>query len=161
MLTKRIKNAGDKSGVDALICAHVNKQADSVEITMDLFLKSDGLLLGQESSKLEKSFTTEQIDSAARDMYAKLIKKIPYDGLILSREGNRVTVDVGSLDGISKDTIITVDQIISLNRHPKFHFVLGAERVTLGKVKLVKVDETLSFGVILEEKETGQQGRAP
>jgi len=151
--TTKIKNLN--ANADALISAHITKNPQSVELTLDLFMKSDGLLLAQEIKKLDNSFQTNQIVQAAQEMYSQLIKKVPYEGLILSRQGNRVTVDVGSRDGISNNTVITVEQIISINRHPKFHFILGAERVTLGKVKLVKVDETLSFGVIIAEKERG------
>jgi hypothetical protein len=150
-----VKSVASQAGADAFISAEIEKNESGVNLKLDLFLRSDGLLLAQVSDKISKRFALSEIDELTRQSFSALIKKIPYDGLILSREGNRVTVDIGSLDGIAVNTVVTVDHIVSLNRHPKFHFALGAERVTIGKIKLVKVDETLSFGLILEEKEPG------
>jgi hypothetical protein len=150
-----VKSVAQNSNVDALIGAHILKDQNMVTLKLDLFLKADGFLLAQETAQLKNRYSTQDVEQVTRDIYNKLIKKIPYDGLILSREGNRVTVDIGTLDGIAKDTVITVEQIIAINRHPKFHILLSAERVIIGKVKLVKVDETLSFGIVLDEKEAG------
>ena len=84
-----------------------------------------------------------------------MVKKIPYAGLILSRQGNRVTMDIGTRDGVHDNTVVSVEQIILLKRHPKFHFILASEKEVLGKIRIVKSDETLSFGTVLSEKEPG------
>jgi hypothetical protein len=88
-------------------------------------------------------------------MLGNLLKKIPYEGRILSRDGNRVTVNLGKLDGLQNDQTVSVIQIISATRHPKFHFLISTEKEILGKVKIAKVDDTLSFGIIVTEREKG------
>jgi len=42
----------------------------------------------------------------------------------MSRTGNRVTVDIGRQDGVKDGSILTISQIISVKRHPKFHFIV-------------------------------------
>ena len=58
-------------------------------------------------------------------------------------------------DGVSKDQVVTVIQIIKAQRHPKFNFLVSTEKEILGKIKLLKVDSTLSFGRIITERESG------
>jgi hypothetical protein len=88
-------------------------------------------------------------------MYTRLIATIPYEGLILSRQGTRVTVNLGKSDGIRPEQSISAVQIITENRHPKFGFLISTEKEIIGQIKILKVDDTLSFGVITTEKERG------
>lgn len=48
---------------------------------------------------------------------------------------------------------------MKINRHPKFHFIVSSEKEIIGKIKLLKVDDTLSFGQVILEKEKGAIGR--
>ena len=151
-----VRSLGSKFKTDGFVSAYINKASpNSLELTLDFFLAKDGLLLVQETAKIENSFNASKVSEMTIDLYRKLIQKIPYQGLILSREGNRVTIDVGAQDGVIKNSIVTVEQIFVLQRHPKFHFAVGFEKITLGKIKLVKVEDTLSFGMIISEKERG------
>jgi hypothetical protein len=97
----------------------------------------------------------ETVKKQTRELFAKLLADLPYDGVILSRQGTRVTLNLGSLDGMQKDAIVSVVQIIKAIRHPKFDFLVSTEKEILGKVKLLKVEDTLSFGRIVTEKEAG------
>jgi hypothetical protein len=81
--------------------------------------------------------------------------QVPYSGLILSRNQNRVTVDLGKKDGISPGDVVSSILIIKENRHPKFDFLISTEKEVLGKIKLEKVEDTLSFGSVVTEKEVG------
>jgi hypothetical protein len=74
---------------------------------------------------------------------------------VLSRDVNRVTVNIGSRDGLEKGQVVSVIQIIKLNRHPKFGFLVSADKEIIGKIKILKVDDTLSFGTLAMEKQHG------
>ncbi|RYZ70802.1 MAG: hypothetical protein EOP05_12760, partial [Proteobacteria bacterium] len=97
----------------------------------------------------------EQIKS----MYRKVVSKLPYQGLILSRQNNRITINLGKSDGLVKDQTVTAIQIISIQRHPKFNFLVSSDKEILGRIKILKVDDSLSFGAIVSEKERGAIAR--
>jgi hypothetical protein len=111
--------------------------------------------LSQEILRDHPRYELPEIRDRVTDLYHKVIARVPYDGLILSRQQNRVTINLGKSDGLTKDQVITAVQIISMARHPKFNFLVSTEKEILGRIKILKIDETLSFGAIIAEKERG------
>ena len=140
---------------DAFIMAAASRGPTGLSLRLNLFLKRDGKLLAQEVLKDHQRFELPEIKSRTGELYKKMVSKLPYDGLLLSRQANRVTINLGKSDGLAKDQVVTVLQIISANRHPKFNFIISTEKEILGRIKILKVDETLSFGSIISEKEKG------
>jgi hypothetical protein len=140
---------------DAFLGAAVTKGPNGLSLRLDLFLKKDGKVLSQEILRDHPRYELPEIRDRVTDLYRRVIGRVPYDGIILSRQQNRVTINLGKSDGITKDQIITAVQIISINRHPKYSFILSTEKEILGRIKILKVDETLSFGAIIAEKERG------
>ena len=122
---------------------------------MSLFLTRDGLLFSEYNKRNLKQFELNQVKDEVRKQLQEIVKKIPYQGLVLSRTKNRVTINLGKRDGVSKEQILSVIQVIKMNRHPKFKFIIDTEKEILGKVRLLKVDDSLSFGKIVTEKEPG------
>lgn len=140
---------------DAFITGSASRGPKGLSIVLSLFLKNDGKLLAQEFLRDHPRFELADLKSQINSLYKKLISKIPYEGLVLSRQQNRVTINLGRSDGLIKDQVITAIQIIGINRHPKFNFLISSEKEILGRIKVLKVDETLSFGAIVSEKEKG------
>jgi hypothetical protein len=140
---------------DAFFMATASRGPNGLSLRVDLFLKKDGKLLAQEELKDHPRSEIPELREQVKILYQRLVAKLPYDGLVLSRQGNRVTVNLGKSDGLNKDQVITAIQIISVTRHPKFNFIVSSEKEILGKIKILKVDETLSFGAIVSEKERG------
>jgi hypothetical protein len=122
---------------------------------LDLYNKVDKKLLAQVVETNIARADTEGLSKAAEVNLIKLLKKIPYDGLVLSRESNRVTINMGSNDGIVNDQIIPVIQIAAVERHPKFDFIVKTQKDILGRIKINKADKTLSFGRIMNETTAG------
>lgn len=143
------------SDADAAILPVVTRGPTGLTIRLSLFLKVDGRMIAQEVTKDHPRFELADIKSVTGEMYRKLVRTIPYDGLVLSRQGTRVTMNLGRADGIKVDQSVSVIQIISENRHPKFGLLISTEKEILGQVRVLKVDDTLSFGVITSEKERG------
>ncbi len=140
---------------DGILVCRISKGPAGTTIRLDLFLKNDNKLFAQEILKDFPRFEINELKEQLGTMYGKLIAKIPYNGQILSRAQNRVTVNIGKSDGINKDQILSVIQIIKINRHPKFNFIINTEKEIIGKVKILKVDDNLSFATIITEKERG------
>lgn len=152
---EKVKALGKELGVEAIIAARVSKGPKGIGIQLSLFLTSDGMLLAQEQIKNFSRFEISGVISESNAAIKKLLASVPYDGRVLSRDGLRVTVNLGKKDGLDKDKIISVVQIIKAVRHPKFNFLISTEKETIGTIKIQKSDDTISFGTITSEKEKG------
>lgn len=140
---------------DAFISAKVVKGPAGISMTLSLFLTKDAKLFAKQELNGIQRLDIDGLKKQADDLLNKLLRSLPYEGVILSRQGTRVTVNLGKRDGVVADQVVSVIQIIKLNRHPKFNFLVGTEKEILGKIRLLKIDDTLSFGRIVTEKEAG------
>jgi hypothetical protein len=151
----QVRKIAQNLNVDAVFAAKATKGPEGVSIVLDLFLAFDGLLFAQDQAVKMAQFETKDLQNKISALYQNVVSKIPYQGLVLSRQGTRVTVNLGKRDGVAKDQMVNAVQIIKLNRHPRYQFIISTEKEILGKIKLQKVDDTLSFGAIVTEKEKG------
>ncbi len=144
-----------ESQSDAIITTQLIKGAKGISITMKLLLRFDGQVFLSEQLRNYSQFSIHALKAEIKTLYHKLKNKLPYEALILSRFKNQVTINLGTKNGIETDQIVNVIQILQLKRHPKLKFIVGTDTEILGKIKITKVDDTLSFGLILSEKERG------
>ncbi|NJM10063.1 MAG: hypothetical protein HC883_04020 [Bdellovibrionaceae bacterium] len=142
-------------GADAFFSARITKGPNGVIIHVSMFLTKDGKLLSQAILKDYRQFNINDLKEQTQRLLAEIVARIPYSGRVLSRESNRVTVNLGAQDGIQRNQMLSAIQIIKVHRHPKFNFLVRTEKEIFGKIKVLKVDETLSFGVVVSEKERG------
>lgn len=150
-----VKKITAGSVADALVLARVTKGPKGVSLKINLFLVKDHQLLAQATSKNFNRFELAHLKDKAQELLREVLSKIPYDGLVLSRHNNRVTLNLGKKDGLKKNQVLSAVQILKVNRHPKFHFIINTEKEVLGKIKILKAEDTLSFGTIVTEKERG------
>jgi hypothetical protein len=100
-------------------------------------------------------FETERIREVLFATLTRLRQRMPYQGILLSRRGQQVTLNLGTNSGMKDGSNVSVIQLLKIHRHPKLGFMIGADKEILGKVKIFKADDELSFGNILFEKEAG------
>ncbi len=140
---------------DAFVIGSINRGANGMTLQLDLYLKRDSQLFIRVD---QKDYPHSDLKSLTQQMdllLTRLIRQVPFEGRILSRQGQRVTVNLGQRDGLEVDQELSVVQIIRAQRHPHFNFIVGTDKSTLGQVRVLKVDETLSFGIIVSERERG------
>lgn len=145
--------------VDAAILPVMVRGQGGLSIRLSLLLKSDGRMLAQE---IEKDFAKFEIGIAqekAKVLLARLLSRLPYDGLVLSRTGNDVTLGLGSIHGLKEGQTLSIVQIVSAQRHPKFGFLVSTDKDIIGQVRVGKAEESLSFASIVSEKERGAISR--
>lgn len=152
---EQVKKLSEGSGADALFAMRASRGPNGVTIVLDMFLVSDGMLILQEVVRDYPQYESKEVLSQVSSMYAKLVAKMPYSGIVLSRQNNRVTINLGKQDGISANSIVTAILLVKAERHPKFNFLISTEREVLGKIKIEKVDETICFGIVISEKARG------
>lgn len=140
---------------DAFIAGRISKGPNGVTIILSLFLTKDAKLLAKATSQDARRFDIVDLKKEVDSLLAKIITQIPYQGRVLSRDSQRVTVNIGTRDGVQPGQVLSAIQIITATRHPKFNFLINTEKEIIGQIKLLKTDETLSFGIVLTEKEKG------
>lgn len=151
---ERAKTISQSLGsANAFFAAKITKGPNGISINLSMFLTKDHKLFAQQTVRNSVRFDIADLKDQIGELLAKIKKQIPYSGRVLSRDGNRVTVNLGFSDGVVEKQLVPVVQILKLNRHPKFHFLINTEKEILGKVKLLKIEKTLSFGMIITERE--------
>jgi hypothetical protein len=141
--------------VDGLILIDIRKNPKDFLVSMHLFSAKDGRLITQVTATDLDQSSTEKALAQLGELYKQTKARIPYDGLILSRTKNRVTINLGEQDGIKSGQELTCAKIIEVVRHPKLGSILKHEKVILGKVRVLKVDKALSFADVISETENG------
>jgi hypothetical protein len=140
-------------GVDGFFACRITKGPNGITVHLSLFLTKDGKLLSQAILKDYKQFDLSDLKEQMQRLLSEIVSRLPYAGRVLSREGNRVTINLGLRDGLQVGQMLSVIQIIQAQRHPKFNFLIRTDKEIFGKIKILKVDETLSFGTVVTEKE--------
>lgn len=151
--SKKTSNLITQVSTDALFHIQATKGTMGLQLELGLFTKKSGLLWGYTEKLVTDKFDLENIKKNMAQMFIQILNQIPYQGMILSRTGGKVTVNRGTFFHLYPDQEVNVIQIIGVKRHPQFQFVTHVEKEIIGKIKLTKVDDNLSFGYILFEKE--------
>ncbi|MGZ3804127.1 MAG: hypothetical protein ACXVB4_07965 [Pseudobdellovibrionaceae bacterium] len=138
-----------------LFSFHITKGPRGLNGRLTFFVGQSGLPLLQEELINYQRFETADLEKQFEGMYEKIKARLPYRGMILSRRGQEVTINLGYKSGIKNNDEITVIQLLKLNRHPKLKFLISSEKEILGKIKVYKADESLSFAYVTYEREPG------
>ena len=137
----------------ALITSRILRGPQGLSLRMTLYVGSNGYPLVQEGRVSPKADALDDIKNDYKDIYEVVHNRLPIDGEILSRSGNEVTINVGQNWNLKAGQTFDAVQILKIQRHPKHYFIVGAEKAILGKIKITKADDYLSFGKIIFEKE--------
>ncbi len=151
----RVVKISQSLKTDALLLTEVRKNPKDFVIALYLFSALDGKLISHVAATDLAQDSTEKALKQLSLLYQQLKYRIPYDGLILSRTKNRVTINLGALDGLTPGQELACSKILTVQRHPKLGNIIQHEKVLIGKVRLIKVDPKLSFGDIVSETEAG------
>jgi len=141
--------------VDAFVMAEVRKNPKDFVIAFHLFSTKDGKLISHVATKDLDQSSMDKAMLQVDELYKQLKYRVPYDGLILSRTKNRVTMNLGQVDGLTQGQELSVSKIIAVTRHPKLGYVIQNEKSLIGKAKVIKVDKNLAFADITSEIESG------
>lgn len=150
---EQVKFFQKKNQVDGILSARISKSSNGITVRFDLFVGPDGYLIAQEILSNYDRFEIDDLKIQLIEMFKKLKKKLPYQGLILSRKNQFVTFNLGASNDIQVGDPISVIQIVKIQRHPKLRFLVSSEKEILGRILVTKIDGSLSFGTIEMERE--------
>lgn len=149
---EKVQNLLQKIQADALITGRIIKGPQGISIKINLFLAADGKVISQVQNQNIQLFEISDLRNEIKKMYLDLKAKLPYTGKILSRRGNSVTIDIGSIQGLKEDSDLNVVQVIKITRHPKYNFIVSVEKEIIGKLKIQKIEKSLSFAQVTMEQ---------
>lgn len=138
---------------DSLIHLQVSKGQMGLRYELGLFTAKTGQLWAYADAMEPTKLDLEYGKDIVRKLYQHILAQLPFQGLILSRQGNKVTVGRGQLGGLRPDQEIEVIQVVGVKRHPEFQFVTEVHKQVIGKIHITQVDETMGFGYIIFERE--------
>ena len=151
---KKVRAFSKHFKADAFFTADTRKDPKGLRITLYLFSSRSGQLISEERVQQIQD-NTESVLASIDRMAKTIIARIPYDGLVLSRTDNRVTINVGKKDGVRSGQNLPVIKVINVQRHPKRGFIVKSDKALLGQIRVVKADEYLSFADVTSETEAG------
>ncbi len=142
------------NAADSLISGRITQGPQGIQGKLVLFHGKTGRPLLQAELNNYKIESITGLEDQFSEMYKSLKKQLPYQGILLSRNGNSVTLNAGSHHGAKAGDTASIIQFLKIQRHPKHQFLVTSEREVLGKIRLTQVEEFLSFGTITHEKES-------
>jgi hypothetical protein len=150
---KLVTQAIAKSGASAVLAARISKGPGGISMKMVLYSGKEGLPLVSENLNNYEGYETKDVSSQFENLFKSLKSRLPYSGEVLSRKGSLVTVNIGEHSGVRVGQELTAVQMLKIDRHPKFKFLVSSDVTIVGKIKIEKVDSYLSFGSVLSERE--------
>lgn len=150
-----VRQLMEANDCNAYLGARVLRGANGLSLKVNLFSGRQGMLLVQETLTHPTAFETSEVESKLASLMEQLFEKLPYQGVILSRRGQLVTMNLGAQQKLRVGDPLTVVKIIDLERHPKLNFVVSTKSEVIGRIRVEKVEQHLSFGSLeLERNET-------
>lgn len=137
---------------DSLLTSRLIKGTKGLTIRLTLIAGTEQLPMAQEVLEDYQGFETNEVKMQMDQLLAKLFSRLPYQAVVTSRQGQVVTLNAGSRHGLKLNDEIFVVLITGVERHPKLKFITKVDREIMGKVRLAKVDESVSFGSLVSER---------
>ena len=136
---------------DAVVAGSVNI-GDTVSITPQIIHAKEGQPLAIESFQ-EKGETDIQIKRGTQLIAYKLFNRIPYKGIVIDRSDKNYSVDAGRNQGVGKGTVMSVYEIVGINRHPFLNDVISVDKAEIGTLVVTEAGENSSIAKIRTLKE--------
>lgn len=153
--SEAVKGLMNQANAQGLFTFRLTKGPKGINAKLLFFVGASGQPLLQEELIDYPGFETADLERQLQSMYEKIRLRLPYRGIVLSRRGQEVTVSLGAQTGLRNGDELSVIQILKLNRHPKLKIMISTEKEIIGKIKIFKTDEQLSFGYVIFEREPG------
>jgi hypothetical protein len=138
---------------DTLLATRVSTGPKGLQGKMTLFHGKEGLPLVNAEFRDSNASALKDLEIQMGNLFQELKSQLTYQGTVVSRKGNQVTMNIGTYHGAKNDDMVSVIQLLKLQRHPRFQFMISADREVIGKIRITKVEQHLSFGQIIQEKE--------
>ncbi len=141
--------------VDAVLTGRLIRGVGTIALAQALISCKDLTVIAFEETRNFTKLDLQEVRGESQRLYTALKNQLPYTGLVLSRTGIDLTINVGKGQGLKLGDELNVAQIVAVQRHPKLQFITRSEKVILGRIRVTQVDDTASIAKILFELEKG------
>lgn len=143
---------GKVLGVDVLISGSILKLDDTIEVNSRIINVEDGTIVAAESIKcLDCTDLFGKIDV----LTDRIVKNFPFSGYIVKRDGASVIIDLGTEAGLRNNMEFIVFREGEVIKHPKTGAILDVHRTNVGRIRIEKIHNNISEGVIISEIDHG------
>lgn len=141
------------TGADSILTGRILQGPQGIQGKLTLFHGREGrALLDADFSNFPLE-SMQGLENRFKELYRTMHRQLPFQGTILSRTGNDLTINVGAAHGAKVGDTASIIQFLSVQRHPKHDFMISSEREVLGKIRLTRVEPHLSFATVTQERE--------
>jgi len=136
-------------GAKVLISGFVIKYEDMIEVGVRVINVDNASIIAAESAKtsaddpLEK--TTDQLVEKVKNIF-------PFEGIVVFRTGDNITIDLGRCDGIKSGMYFAVFKEYKVVRCPETRRIIDCARIQTGVFKIQEVKDKISTASISVEK---------
>lgn len=141
----------ENQGIDGAITLLILKSDQNLAMEMKLVSAKDAKLIYQVTKSSQDLVDVEGAKRLSRQLLFELLGALPYQGVILSRQEKRVTLNIGSERGLKVGEILNAVLITNAERHPLTEQVTKTTKQPLGRIQITHVESKLSIGQLLDE----------
>ena len=142
----RFQKAGDRAAADGILALKIEKKAESIELEARLLVGGTEEVFGWETLKVRGDIDDVMLRSKLVALIKALMGRIPFFGTVSGRDGDQVTLDIGSYQGVGEGDLVQIARIDAVKRHPLLKQVVDMQLVPVGSVRVTQVEEGLAFG---------------
>lgn len=99
-----------------------------------------------------KGFGAAELRASLEQALDKMIKGVPILGNVTGRDGDSVTLNIGSMSGVEPGDTLMVGTLTQVKHHPLLKEIVEWQFAPTGKVTIDQVEDRISFGKVTEEE---------
>jgi hypothetical protein len=147
-----------------LIRTHVLKEGPQYRLAIEWLHAPKMTPLAVEAMVLKEpadgeALGTTQVQSQITAALDHMLSKIPFKGHITGRDGNSVTLNIGSNAGVKKGDVAVISTLDDVKIHPLLGMIVDWHLTRTGKVEVDSVDDSIAFCHVTEEEDGRQIAR--
>ncbi|MBT8351385.1 MAG: CsgG/HfaB family protein [Deltaproteobacteria bacterium] len=136
-------------GAKVLISGFVIKYDDTIEFKVRVINVDNASIIATEDAKTSADVPLEMMT----DQLIEKVKNIfPFEGIVVFRTGDNITIDLGRCDGIKSGMHFAVFKEYKVIRCPETKRVIDCARIQTGVFKVQEVKDKISTASISVEK---------
>ena len=136
-------------GAKVLISGFVIKYEDMIEVEVRVINVDNASIIAAEGAKTSAD---EPLEKMTDQLVEKVKNIFPFEGIVVFRTGDSITIDLGRCDGIKSGMHFAVFKEYKVIRCPETRRVIDCARIQTGVFQIKDVKEKISTASISVEK---------
>lgn len=148
--------------VESLIRTKIIKDGPKYRFTLEWMQTPQMELIASEHFEIDEKGDPPalgNVKSAMQAGLARLLAHLPFAGHVTGRDGDSVTVNIGSVAGLHPGDTLVVSTIDDVRKHPLLHAIVDWRMSRIGTLSVESVEEAIAFCKVEEEDSRKPIGR--